>query len=53
MLISRSIWQNIQQYSWLTLAIVCLVAALIFWAITDGDALVEVDQPPTTEVHST
>lgn len=49
--ISRSIWQNIQQYSWLTLAIVCMVAALIFWAITDSDALIEVDQPPTTEVQ--
>lgn len=51
MLISRSIWQNIQQYSWLTLAIVCLIAALIFWGITDGDALVEVDQPAKTEVQ--
>lgn len=51
MLISRSIWQNIQQYSWLTLAIVCLIAALVFWGITDGDALVEVDQPAKTEVQ--
>ena len=51
MLISRSIRQNIQQYSWLTLAIVCLIAALVFWGITDGDALVEVDQPAKTEVQ--
>ncbi|ESK54374.1 MAG: hypothetical protein I8H98_04350 [Moraxellaceae bacterium] len=51
MLISRSILQNIQQYSWLTFAIVCLVAALIFWGITDNDALVEVEQPAKTEIQ--
>ncbi|NAR75552.1 hypothetical protein [Acinetobacter haemolyticus] len=49
MAVSRSIWQNIQQYSWLVLALACLIAALVFWAVTDRDALVEVEQPSKTE----
>ena len=48
---SRSIWQNIQQYSWLFFSIACLVAALIFWAVTDRDALVEVDHPSKNEAQ--
>lgn len=51
MAVSRSIWQNIQQYSWLFFSIVCLVAALIFWAVTDRDALVEVDHPSKNEAQ--
>lgn len=51
MAVSRSIWQNIQQYSWLFFSIACLVAALIFWAVTDRDALVEVDRPSKNEAQ--
>lgn len=51
MAVSRSIWQNIQQYSWLFFSIACLVAALIFWAVTDRDALVEVDHPSKNEAQ--
>ena len=51
MAVSRSIWQNIQQYSWLVFALVCLIAALVFWAITDNKALVEVEQPAKTEAQ--
>ncbi|QER38422.1 hypothetical protein F2A31_01345 [Acinetobacter suaedae] len=50
MAVSRSIWQNIQQYSWLVLALACLIAALVFWAVTDRDALVEVEQPSKIDV---
>ncbi|MCH7335828.1 hypothetical protein [Acinetobacter sp. NIPH 2699] len=50
MAVSRSIWQNIQQYSWLVFALACLIAALIFWGVTDSDALVEVEQPSKIEV---
>ena len=48
---SRSIWQNIQQYSWLVFAIACLVAALVFWAVTDSDALTEVEPQSKSEVQ--
>ena len=51
MAVSRSIWQNIQQYSWLVFALVCLIAALVFWAITDNKALVEIEQPAKTEAQ--
>ena len=51
MAVSRSIWQNIQQYSWLVFALACLIAALVFWAITDNKALVEVEQPAKTEAQ--
>ena len=51
MAVSRSIWQNIQQYSWLVFALVCLIAALVFWAITDNKALVEIERPAKTEAQ--
>lgn len=51
MAVSRSIWQNIQQYSWLVFALACLIAALIFWGVTDSKALVEVEQPTKTEAQ--
>lgn len=48
---SRSIWQNIQQYSWLVFAVACLAAALVFWAVTDSDALTEVEPQSKSEVQ--
>lgn len=51
MAVSRSIWQNIQQYSWLVFALVCLIAALIFWGVTDTKALVKEQQPTETEAQ--
>ncbi|NIE96562.1 hypothetical protein F3J02_08745 [Acinetobacter sp. Tr-809] len=51
MAVSRSIWQNIQQYSWLVFAVACLIAALVFWGITDSKALVEEEQPSQTETQ--
>ena len=38
-------WQNIQQYIWLITGLLCFVAALIFWALTDTQELVEVVNP--------
>ncbi|MCH7379696.1 MULTISPECIES: hypothetical protein [Acinetobacter] len=51
MAVSRSIWQNIQQYSWLVFAVACLIAALIFWGITDSQVLVKEEQPSQTETQ--
>ena len=45
----RTQWQRIQNYIWLVCGVVCLFAALVFWAITDGDALVEVEKSAETE----
>ena len=45
----RTQWQRIQNYIWLVCGMVCLFAALIFWAITDTDALVEVEKSAETE----
>ena len=45
----RTQWQRIQNYIWLVCGLVCLFAALIFWAITDTDALVEVEKSAETE----
>ena len=44
-------WQRIQNYIWLVCGLVCLFAALIFWAITDSDALVEVEKSAETEAE--
>ena len=44
-------WQTIQIYIWLVLAIACLFAALIFWAITDRDTLTEIKQAAETEIE--
>ncbi|RYL25292.1 hypothetical protein [Acinetobacter piscicola] len=38
-------WQNIQHYIWLIMGLLCFVAALIFWAMTDTKELVEVSNP--------
>ncbi|AOA59437.1 hypothetical protein [Acinetobacter larvae] len=42
---STSRWQQIQQYIWLIIGLLCLLAALIFWAITDKKELVYVENP--------
>ncbi|KAF1018740.1 MAG: hypothetical protein GAK29_04134 [Acinetobacter bereziniae] len=41
----RTTWQNIQQYIWLIGGLLCLVIAVIFWAVTDTKALVTVENP--------
>jgi len=41
----RSNWQNIRQYIWLIGGLLCIVAATIFWAITDTKDLVTVTNP--------
>ena len=45
MTVVRINWQNIRQYIWLIGGLLCLVAALIFWAITDTKNLVTVTNP--------
>ena len=44
----RTQWQRIQNYIWLVCGLVCLFAALVFWAMTDSDALVEVEKSAET-----
>lgn len=45
----RTPWQHIQHYIWLVCGVVCLFAAIVFWAITDTDSLVEVEKSAETE----
>ncbi|MEN8406889.1 hypothetical protein ABFO71_10690 [Acinetobacter seifertii] len=44
MTVSRTFWQNVQQYIWLVGGIACLLLAFIFWVITDSKKLVEVEK---------
>ena len=44
MTVSRTLWQNVQQYIWLVGGIVCLLLAFIFWIMTDSKKLVEVEK---------
>ncbi len=44
MTVSRTFWQNVQQYSWLVGGIACLLLAFIFWVVTDSKKLVEVEK---------
>lgn len=44
-------WQKIQHYFWLVCGICCLFAALVFWAITDSDAVIEVEKKPESEIQ--
>ncbi|QNX09038.1 hypothetical protein IC784_01720 [Acinetobacter seifertii] len=44
MTVSRTFWQNVQQYIWLVSGIACLLLAFIFWVITDSKKLVEVEK---------
>lgn len=45
----RTQWQRIQNYIWLVCGLVCLLAALVFWAMTDREALVETKKSAETE----
>ncbi|ANF82694.1 hypothetical protein A3K93_11170 [Acinetobacter sp. NCu2D-2] len=47
----RTPWQKIQHYFWLVCGVGCLFIALVFWAITDKDELVELTKNPETEVE--
>lgn len=51
MTVSRTLWQNVQQYLWLVGGIVCLFFALVFWILTDNKKLVEVDKSSETETQ--
>ncbi|MFY5897594.1 hypothetical protein [Acinetobacter pittii] len=44
MTVSRTFWQNVQQYIWLVGGVVCLFLAFIFWVMTDSKKLVEVEK---------
>lgn len=44
MTVSRTLWQNVQQYIWLVGGIVCLLLAFIFLVMTDSKKLVEVEK---------
>lgn len=47
----RTHWQRMQNYIWLAFGGACLFFALVFWAITDTDELVEVEKKAETEVE--
>ena len=47
----RTHWQKIQQSIWLLGAVLCLLAALIFWAMTDREELVEIEKQPESEIE--
>ena len=47
----RTPWQKIQHYFWLVCGVGCLFFALVFWAITDKDELVEITKNAETEVE--
>lgn len=42
---TRSNWQNIRHYIWLIGAVLCLVAAFIFWAVTDINEMLIENEP--------
>ncbi|MBF9161372.1 hypothetical protein I0P15_15305 [Acinetobacter baumannii] len=46
MTVSRTLWQNVQQYIWLVGGIVCLFLAFIFWVITDNLCTRQISQNP-------
>lgn len=43
---SQSVKQRVQNSIWLVCGALCLLLAIIFWAITDRDELVEVEKAP-------
>ena len=47
----RTHWQKIQQSIWLLGAVLCLLAALIFWAMTDREELIEIEKQPESEIE--
>lgn len=44
-------WQKVQHYFWLVCGVCCLFAALVFWAVTDSDEVIEIEKKPETEVQ--
>ena len=44
-------WQKIQHYFWLVCGVCCLFAALVFWAVTDSEDVIEIEKKPETEVQ--
>lgn len=50
MTVSRTLWQNVQQYIWLVGGIVCLFLAFIFWVMTDSKKLVEVEKAADSDM---
>ncbi len=48
---SQSVKQRVQNSIWLVCGALCLLLAIIFWAITDRDELVEVEKAPESEVE--
>ena len=47
----RTQWQTKQNYIWLAFGGACLFGALVFWAITDQEAVVEVEKKAESEVE--
>ena len=47
----RTQWQRIRNYIWIVCGALCLFVALVFWAITDNDAVVEVEKSAETEAE--
>lgn len=48
---SQGIKQRVQNSIWLVCGALCLLLAIIFWAITDRDELIEVEKAPESEVE--
>lgn len=46
----QNTWQNIQQFIWLGLGVVCLFVALVFWAKLDKDSFTEIKKTAETEI---
>ena len=47
----RTQWQTKQNYIWLAFGGVCLFGAIVFWAITDQETVVEVEKKAESEVE--
>jgi len=47
----RTQWQTKQNYIWLAFGGACLFGALVFWAITDQETVVEVEKKAESEVE--
>ena len=52
MTVSRSVWQNIQHYGWLVCGLICLLFALIFWAMTSSDQVKQIEKQDIAETQT-
>ncbi|WP_130803666.1 hypothetical protein [Acinetobacter ihumii] len=52
MTVSRSVWQNIQHYGWLVCGLICLLFALIFWAMASSDQVKQVEKQDIAETQT-